>query len=294
MKARDGSALLVRSSSIFLFICMVSLTALAQDISAAKRKAIVTVMDATNMRGRTAKLFEQQVSKYGASWPESVMADLKAKGVLKGVSPADVAKLEIVLHEFSEKVFSEIKIRVVSQFMTSETFEAPLIAIYDRHFSEEELESLAAFSRNAHSAAVIDKFLAAFDDAYISALEAKGYTNFLGSREAEMKKMESMQKEFASGAQEIVISAARKARAVLTPDELREAQVFVASPVGLKLAKMWPNFLGDVYITFSQLHGSQIVQLSQEVIKKHQTELERQAAEILAKYSVGQQRKGTN
>jgi hypothetical protein len=293
MEARKRSGLLRRLIFTLLLICAVSVTAAAQDISTAKREAIMTVMDAMKVRARTAKLFEQQVSTYAASWPDSVFADLKAKGLLKDLSPTDAAKLKNALREFAEKVFSEIKIRVVSQFGASDKLDLLMIDVYGRHFSDEELVSMAAFCKNPNGARVIDRFLPAFDNAYISALEAKGYARVLESPEAEMKKLKRMQKDFASGAPEILNTAARKVRSDLTADELREAQMFVASPAGLKLAKTWPNLVGDVYVTSNQTYGPQIIQLSQEVIKEHWPDLEQRVRETM-KNSVGQQRRGPN
>ena len=117
--------------------------------SASKRAAIQRLMRALNVSVSSSAVFDALISQYHEYWLNVTLNDFRDRGLLDSFTPEERARAEQLIKEFSERVFGKIKQRVVERFATPEQLESILVPLYDRHFSEADLNELAAFFETA-------------------------------------------------------------------------------------------------------------------------------------------------
>src|ERR1700755_893699 len=112
-------------SLLFIFALLTACSsAAAQSTPSAKvNDSIRRLNEVAGVRAKSAELFEEFVTRYQANWPDAVIADYRAKGMFRQLTPEQTAGMEKLIHEFSDRVFGEMKRRVVQQLLTEENIE---------------------------------------------------------------------------------------------------------------------------------------------------------------------------
>jgi hypothetical protein len=272
-----------------LLIAVSSPAVKAQDsISPAKHAAIKKLIEVSGMQRYMAAIFEEMVSRNQAGWPEGVIAGFKAKGLFKPLSAADAAKMEKLIYEFSDNVFGEIKRRVATEIITTENLEGLVAQTYDKYFTEDEINTLAAFCQTQAGKKFLDEYAKVLSKAIIATLQAKGAFTTLPSADAELAKAERLKKEIENNPAALIrqVSAGME---IISPDhfteaEIRELSAFSKTPVGRKLATISPAFLTEIMAHNSRVFAPLVGKLSGEVFGEQMEVFERRTKEILKNY----------
>lgn len=266
-------------------LCVPVVTAQSDDAAAGqKRAAIRELLEVTGMTRYTSLAFRDFVTRYQQNWANSVVQDFKAKGLFNKLTPEEAARMEDVIHQFGDRVFDEMKRRVVEEVATPDNLMAVAVPAFDKHFTSDEIGRWLVFSKSPVSRKLTDKYYQALSEAAASSLEAKGAFDVKPSPEAELAKTERLKKEMESmGPEEIrqLLTSAKIPLDYFTPQERQELAAFYQAPLGRKIIAETPQVLAEIVAENAKLFGPRVNQLSKEIFNQQMEWFGQQVHEIL-------------
>jgi len=268
----------------------------AQDtISPAKHAAIRKLIEVSGMRRYMVAAFDQMLTRNQEGWPGPVIADFKAKGLFKPLTAEDAAKMEKVIYEFSEHVFGETKRRVALEIITTDNLESLTAQTYDKYFTEDELNALAAFCQTEAGKKFLDEYARVLTKAMMAHLEAKGAFTTLASPEADLARAERLEKEITTNpsatAQQILAGRDLISPEHFTEDEIRELREFSKTPLGRKLAEVSQTFTTEVMAQNSRSLALRVEKLAGEVFAAQMEDFQQRTREIFKNYDASGRRR---
>src|SRR6266404_3024651 len=171
-------------------VAMLSSTALAQRDSNARKESIVKFFQAVGMRTTMTDFFKREVASYLEHWPDAVIADQESRGLFRSLTPDKAVRMKDLFRELGGGLTTELQSRIVTEVMTEETVEALAVPVYEKYFSESEMDELTAFCATPTGKALFDAYAQALSESMISYLRAKGFFNVLPSPDDEVAKLD--------------------------------------------------------------------------------------------------------
>ncbi len=261
-----------------LLVCAALLAAQAtfvygqEAVSQQKRTAIRKLIEVSEMPQRTFGLFETLMTLYQQQWTANVIADLKAKGHFKRLTPAQAAKLEKVVEQFGSDVYGNIKKRMREEIFTLDSWENASGPIFEKYLTADEINELITFAQASSGKRMIENYYKAMIEAMVLTLTEKGVFNVQSSPEAEEAKLERLKKLSEKNPSEeiqVIISRAQAlTAATLTESEWQEWHALGQRPLAIKLAQIMPHMGAEVRVNMMRLYGPQVQKLTQEVINE--------------------------
>jgi hypothetical protein len=270
-----------------LFAASASLAVAQESIAPQKRAAIKKLFEVTGVQRNMAATFEELVTLYQANWPGATIADFKAKGMFKPLTPEDAARMERVIHEFSDGVFNEIKKRVVQQIINSEALENLSASVFDKYFTGDEVNELIAFGQSPTGKKFLNLYQTALRASVVSTLQAKGAFNVLPSPKAEEAKATALHQEIRQNPAEVferVLSSAMIPGDSFTEAEIRELNSFYNTPLGKKVSEKSSLLATEITQGSAQLYGPRVGELTKEVFSEQMEIFQARTHEIFKKY----------
>lgn len=271
---------------MFLTAVNASTTVAQNNISPQKHATIKKLFEVTNVQSNCAAFFEESVTQYQRTWASAVITDFRTKGLFKGLSPKKTLEMEGVVKEFGDKIFNEIKRRVVQQFITVDGLESLSAPAFDKYLTDDEINALITFCQTPAGKKLVDVYAKTLRNAITSTLAAKGFYKVLPSPEAEQAKVDKFSKEIennpASIAQQI-FAAAKLSPDEFTHNEIVEIVDFSKTPVGKKLTDVSPKLIAEVLTNNTKLYAPQIGQLTQKVINEQMVWFQNRTNEVIKK-----------
>lgn len=275
-------------------LCVSSASAQSDAATAQKRAAIRELLEVTGMTRYSSAAFRDFVTRYQQNWANSVVEDFKAKGLFDKFTPEEAAKMEGLIHQFGDRVFDEIKRRMIEEVATPDSLIALAEPAFDRHFTSDEIDRWLTFSKSPLGRKLTDRYYQALSEAAASMLEAKGAFDVKPSPEAELAKNERLKKEMQSmGPQEIrqLLDSAKISPDYFTPQERQELAAFYQAPLGRKIIAETPQVLAEIVTEHTKLLGPRVNQLSKEIFNQQIEWLGQQVHDLLKNHDAQQRGK---
>jgi hypothetical protein len=280
-------ATLARTAAMLAVFAACAHTAVAQgsavqDKSAAVRK----LFEAAALRKQSAEFFEEMVGRYQKNWPVAVIASYREKNLFDGLTPGETAQMENLIREFGDRVFGDIKKRVVGQVITDDNLVILSAPVFDKYLDNEELARLTEFVRTPAGQKFLNVASRYMAEALLSVMEAKGVFRVSSKPEEDTARLDQLLKE-AGGAgifadvQKELMARAVKLPTEFTPDELRDLAAFWQTPLGAKLIRIYPPLAVEILQRNAALYAPRAGQIAGEVIKEQLEFFEERTVEIL-------------
>jgi hypothetical protein len=258
----------------------------AQSASPAKvNDQIRRLNEATGAREHTAELFEEFVTRYQANWPDAVIADYRANGLFKRLTPEQTAQMEKLIREFGDRVFGQIKTRVVQQLLTEENMEQLTAPVLNKYLTADEIGQLTAFAETPAGRKLFRVYSKKLRDATIAAMEAKGAFKVLSDPAAEEAKADRLLKEGGAGLVEEVMRNIKGGPATLagefTEGEIQELGAFAKTPLGAKLTRVYLNIAAEIVERNAKLYAPNAGRIAGEVFAEQMEFFKSRTYEIL-------------
>lgn len=253
-------------------------------LTSQKSATIKKLIEATDVQRFVAENFEEFVTRYQKNWPEGVIADYRANGLFKPLSPEKTAEMEKLVHEFSDHLFSRIKKRVVNEVITQENVEAVSASVYDKYLTEDEINRLLAFSQSPTGKKLIDRILKLRSEAVLADLQARGAFD-VSSPEAEKAKGEQLNRELERNPvhvyQQVLAREKVLSQDYLSGDEIRELTAVSQTPLGKKLTEKSPQMMAEIAVNASKVLGPRFEEVFREEFGEQMKFFQQRTREIM-------------
>jgi hypothetical protein len=276
-----------------LLVACASASAAQAAPSAEFREAVRRLNKAAGVREHSAELFEEFVTRYQANWPDAAIADYRARGMFKNLTPEQTAGMEKLIREFSDRVFGEMKRRVVQRLLSDESLEQLTAPVLNRYLTAEEVGQLAAFAESPAGGKLFDVCARKLREAEVASMEARGVFKVLPDPAAEEAKADKILKEGGAGLVGDVLGRLKgwKLSDDFTEGEIRELRAFAATPLGAKLAGTYLNITAEIVDRNARLYAPNAGRIAGEVFNEQMEFFKSRTYEIL-KGAGGQKRPG--
>jgi hypothetical protein len=260
-------------ASVLIVLAMPATTP-AQTVAASKREAILRFMRAADVQGAMTSFFKREVNLYMENWAPAVISDMETRGLFKRSSPKQASAMKALIKEFSNRMSLELQSRIPKEVITQESLAAMMVPIYDKYFSETEMNELASFCETRVGKSLFAHYTASLSDTLISHLRAKGLFDVSGSPEAESAKLDRLQLEMTQPATlfgQVFVETAKAFTGSVSAGELQELQAFQATAYGRKLSQVGFSIVTDVMGVQAKLYSSKVGQLTEQI---HEEQME--------------------
>jgi hypothetical protein len=287
VRASDMRAMLARLLAVLALFTICALPADAQGSASPDRKAgVKRLFKAAGVREASAEVFKELVSRYQKRWPDSVLADYRKKGLFKPLTPDETAQMEKLIVEFSDRVFGDMKKRVVGEVLTEENLENLVEPVFEKYLDAGEVSRLADFAETPLGRKILEVTAKKLRMAVIDSMEAAGAFNIAPSPEEESARLDRLMKggngsRLIEDVQRDLAAHAATFTSDFTPEEMRELMAFVQSPLGLKLAKVYAPMSVELFQRNAQLYAPRAGQIAVEVFAEQMEFFKERTNEIL-------------
>lgn len=235
-------------------------------VSPEKRAAIGRLLELTTPAKTMNTIFSRLVREHKGPAGDSMVADLKAKGLFKPFTPEKAARMERLVRETSDRIFDGIEAEVVGQVNTPENVEAAAAPALDKYLTAGELGELVAFLESPVGRKFVRVYPEMAAEVASARVKAKGLFGGPGLPDASAGNLERFAEEFAAGSPgQLERMFAEAAARQFTADELRTAAAFGETPVGKKIQAEFPRIQGEIYRAFISAHAQQVLGIARRV-----------------------------
>lgn len=244
----------------------------AQDgVAPEKRAAVRKLLEVTTPARHMSHIFERLMTRYQGPWFEGLLKGPNMSRALDRFTPEQRPEVERLMKEFGDNVFSEVKRRVGSEIFTPENVEELALPVFDKHFTLEEINALAAFFRSPAGQKLAAAYPRAMADATVAAFEQRGFFDTLASPAAQAAKLSRFDAEMRADPSALFRSAAAAAQASASKyfdeQDARALDAFLRTPLGRKLAEVTPRLSVEIAPAFFLRQLPRLQQLIDEVYK---------------------------
>lgn len=278
---------LARTAAVLVLFAVCALPAAAQSGAQADRHAAVRkLLETAGAHKVMAVLFEEMVSRYQKNWPDAVIAGYREKRLFDGLTPAETKQMEALIREFGDRVFAEIKARVVGQVVTEANLVTLSAPVFEKYLDEEELGRLTEFLRTPTGQKLVSIGYKHMSEASLSVMESKGMFNVSSDPDADVARLDQLMKDVSAGGlfadvQKEFAARSLKFAAEFTPEEMRDLAVFWQSPLGAKLIEIYQPLGAEIFQRNAALYAPRAGQIAGEVINEQLEFFKERTGEIL-------------
>jgi hypothetical protein len=221
--------------------------------------AFIRLLEAEKASERGYAAFARTMDRFRDVTADMLIADMRAGGGFKGLSPAEGAELERRVRVFMADVYTEYKSEMLRRFGSTESMARVVGPVLIKNFTVEEMEEATAFDQTPLGRKIIGMLPEIVAESSVAVMEARGFFDVARSQAEGAAKLRRLYEELLADPAGYVHQIFERVRIELekrlTPDEIKELATFRETQVGRKYVEIHSRLHNEVVKFSSGLAG---------------------------------------
>ena len=220
--------------------------------------AVIRLLEAEKASERGYAAVARTMDRFREVTGDMLIADIRAGGGFKGLSPAEGAELERRVRVFMADVYTEYKSEMFRR-ITTESMARVIGPVLIKNFTVEEMNEATAFDQTTLGKKVIGMLPEIVAESSVAAMAARGFFDAARSQAEGAAKLRRLYEELLADPDGYVHQIYERVRVELekrlTPDENKELATFRETQVGRKYSEIHSRLHNEIVKVSSGFAG---------------------------------------